>query len=206
MVRKLQISKLAQRDIERSTARLVDFDLVNGRPSAWRRRVVRLVELLKAADALSNKLRARKIALSATDKDGQHLLGVLTKANRILNVYRGSRQFWVESDFSIGEVFGMDAKLLDKNPSLYTETRIVAFVLELLRTGSIQRVRTCNECRKWFYAMTDHQLYCGGNCRQRFASHDKSFKHRRREYMKKYREQERQREQRSREALRSRRP
>lgn len=56
----------------------------------------------------------------------------------------------------------------------------------------VSRIRRCHlqKCRKWFFAKTDHQKYCGGNCRQRDAAHGQSFKEKRRFYMKKYRREE----------------
>jgi hypothetical protein len=57
---------------------------------------------------------------------------------------------------------------------------------------AVQRVRRCHrpKCRKWFFAKTDHQKYCGDNCRQRDAAQGESFKEKRRLYMKKYRSEE----------------
>jgi integrase len=64
---------------------------------------------------------------------------------------------------------------------------LINYLLQLAERGSIDRLRTCHECHKWFYAITDHQKNCSEACRQRFASHDQVFKKRRREYMKEYR-------------------
>lgn len=57
---------------------------------------------------------------------------------------------------------------------------------------AVHRIRRCHrpQCRKWFFAKTDHQKYCGDNCRQRDAAQGDSFKERRRSYMKKYRREE----------------
>jgi hypothetical protein len=61
---------------------------------------------------------------------------------------------------------------------------------------AVHRIRRCHfpECHKWFFAKTDHQKYCGGNCRQRDASQGESFKRKRRVYMKKYRREEAERD------------
>src|SRR5487761_1048717 len=60
----------------------------------------------------------------------------------------------------------------------------------------VSRIRRCHlqQCRKWFFAKTDHQKYCGDNCRQRDASQGESFKEKRRLYMKKYRSEEAERD------------
>jgi hypothetical protein len=56
------------------------------------------------------------------------------------------------------------------------------------------RVRRCRECQKWFFGVTDHQKYCRDNCRKLYASRSKDFKTRRKEYMRRYRKQERARQ------------
>lgn len=72
------------------------------------------------------------------------------------------------------------------------ERRLWYFVLELLESGSLHRLRRCqrNECRRWFYAGTEWQKYCSRNCRQREAAQSEVFKEKRKEYMQKRREQE----------------
>jgi hypothetical protein len=156
---------------------------------------VRLIELLKSADSLSNQLRAKGLCLPARTAEGQLLLTTLNTADHILGLYRGTRCIWVEEDYSLCELFGLDLKRLERDDSYYSETRVMNFALELLRNGSIQRLRTCQECKKWYYAMADHQKHCSSKCRQRLASHDRKFHQRRREYMRGYRlrEQERSR-------------
>ncbi len=49
---------------------------------------------------------------------------------------------------------------------------------------AVSRIRRCRrlECRKWFFAVTEHQKYCGDTCRQRDASQGESFKEKRRIY------------------------
>jgi hypothetical protein len=61
---------------------------------------------------------------------------------------------------------------------------------------AVHRIRRCHrlQCRKWFFAVTEHQKYCGDNCRQRDASQGESFKEKRRIYMKKYRSEEAERD------------
>jgi len=61
---------------------------------------------------------------------------------------------------------------------------------------AVHRIRRCHrpKCHKWFFAKTDHQKYCGDNCRQRDAAQGESFKEKRRIYMKKYRREEAERD------------
>ena len=81
------------------------------------------------------------------------------------------------------------------------ERRLWYFVLELLESGDLHLLRRCqrNECRRWFYAGTDWQKFCSRNCRQREAAQSELFKERRKDYMAKYREDEKRRELRARE-------
>jgi hypothetical protein len=69
---------------------------------------------------------------------------------------------------------------------------------------AVHRIRRCHrlQCRKWFFAKTDHQKYCGDNCRQRDAAQGDSFKEKRRIYMKKYRREEAARDKRSKQFVR----
>jgi hypothetical protein len=198
IIRKLRVKRQG-REAERNAALIVGLDWLNERPSKARSRVVRLIELLKASDLLSRKLRDSNASLS--DKlphqdERDKLLSTLDEINEIFALYRGTRVLWVSEQFGLKEMFGLNSKRLERDDTYYTETRLINYALELLRRGSIQRVRTCRECNEWFYAMTDHQSHCGDNCRQRFASHDPFFKERRREYMKKYRREERERDER----------
>jgi hypothetical protein len=70
----------------------------------------------------------------------------------------------------------------------------VSFVMDYIH--AVHRIRRCRrlECRKWFFAVTDHQKYCGDTCRKRDAAQGGSFKEKRRLYMKKYRSEESERE------------
>jgi len=75
-----------------------------------------------------------------------------------------------------------------------SEGKAMAWLIDHIDT--VHRIRRCRlqECRKWFFAVTDHQKYCGDTCRKRDASQGVSFKMKRREYMKKYRSNEAERE------------
>jgi hypothetical protein len=80
----------------------------------------------------------------------------------------------------------------------------LGFVLELLESGNLHRLRRCqrNECQRWFYAGTDWQKYCSRNCRQRAAAQGETFKEKRKNYMRKRRQKEKEDELRAREQAR----
>jgi hypothetical protein len=71
-----------------------------------------------------------------------------------------------------------------------TENRAVVYLMR--NTAKIHRIRRCRrpDCRKWFFAVTEHQKYCTENCRKRDAQQGPEFKRKRAEYMKKYRRDE----------------
>jgi len=71
-----------------------------------------------------------------------------------------------------------------------TENRAVVYLMR--NTAKIHRIRLCRrpQCRKWFFAVIDHQKYCSENCRKRDAQQGPEFKRKRAEYMKKYRSHE----------------
>jgi hypothetical protein len=84
------------------------------------------------------------------------------------------------------------------NPADTEENRAVQFLFEQIDgfkgPARILRFRKCRECTAWFYALTDHQIYCKESCRKRDHSHNKSFKEKRRIYMKEYRSNEAERD------------
>lgn len=60
----------------------------------------------------------------------------------------------------------------------------------------IRRFRRCRRCSHWFYAVTDHQVYCVNNCRQKDHADSPEFRAKRARYMReRYRPQEKEREQ-----------
>lgn len=73
------------------------------------------------------------------------------------------------------------------------ENRFVFWMLNLRASGDISLIRTCRNCKRWFYAVTNHQTHCTERCRQQFHSKDKSFKEKRRLYMRRYRKDEKSR-------------
>jgi len=161
-----------------------------------------LIRLLQSADSISCSLRNRNATLPAKTHDENELLEILDKVDAILSQHRGTRCLWVNDDYTIQEMFGFDEKRNQRDDAYAWEVGIIGFALDLLRNGSIQRLKTCRECQKWYYANSDHQIHCSLKCRQRFASHDSAFLKRRREYMRKYRRDENDRDKRAQVSVR----
>jgi hypothetical protein len=61
----------------------------------------------------------------------------------------------------------------------------------------IDLFRQCRDCSRWFFALAEHQSYCGNSCRKRHASVSEEFKEKRRLYMRAYRRLEKERERRA---------
>ena len=88
--------------------------------------------------------------------------------------------------------FGIVGTVFDHARSV--ELYAVQWVVQHI--DAVQKVRRCRvaKCRKWYYAKTDHQKYCGSACRQKDAAQGDDFKEKRRVYMKKYRSEEAERD------------
>jgi len=58
--------------------------------------------------------------------------------------------------------------------------------------------RKCRDCSRWFYAVTEHQRFCGQACRRHYAAQSPGFKEKRRIYMREqYRPQQKEQQERS---------
>jgi hypothetical protein len=204
-------SKRENRRLERDVADFAGLGWLDERPSKARSRVIRLIELLRVASRLASELRKYGETVYGDLLDNpQYVVNVrqyervLRDINDILARYLGTRDFGVgngyplKAGFMESRIKKLPAKIhwTSHDDSYWTETMLINYLLQLAAKGSIDRVRSCRECHKWFYAITAHQKNCSQACRQKFASHDHLFKKRRREYMKEYRENEREREKR----------
>jgi hypothetical protein len=67
------------------------------------------------------------------------------------------------------------------------------YLLLLVTSGRLNRIRQCSNCGIWFLARREDQMCCGARCRRKQSSKDAAFKAGRREYMKKYRADEKNR-------------
>ncbi len=62
-------------------------------------------------------------------------------------------------------------------------------VLDLARAGYLNRLRRCSNCTKWLFANFRHQNYCSQGCQQKHYSQSPDWKRKRRDYMRRYRQQ-----------------
>jgi hypothetical protein len=68
-----------------------------------------------------------------------------------------------------------------------TEIMIIDDIVRMIEDGSFERLRRCQECRRFYGALTNHQRFCDTKCRKKFAGHNPAFKEGRRRYMVNYR-------------------
>jgi hypothetical protein len=70
------------------------------------------------------------------------------------------------------------------------ENLFVHWLLNVRTRGDLSLTRRCRNCRRWFYAVTNHQTSCTDRCRQQIHSRNERFKENRRLYMRRYRKAE----------------
>lgn len=101
------------------------------------------------------------------------------RANEILSKYHWTPRVRRPADMS----FSWNSKTEQSD----WENRFVYWIFNQLKEGELARVRSCRDCGKWFYAVTNHQAYCNNRCRQHQQTASQAFKEKRRLYMKRYR-------------------
>ena len=187
------------REMQRQPNREV-IALLNAKADPATKRVTRLVELCRDAIQLTERITqfpAGRTPEEVALRNERHAVSV--ELNARLSKYRWSpvvqNSITVDSYFHIHLVAGPNPVLAKDSPNAprgaaFLEHKAVEWIVGNI--GAVHRIRRCHspECRKWFFAVTDHQKYCGNNCRQRDAAQGESFREKRRIYMKKYRKDE----------------
>lgn len=191
-VAKIVKSRKAER-AEQAKAKPYVVRLLNMRSSGVAERLALIVEAYQRAEQLSEPIRLSPAS------EGNAQLAKRAKALRELNA-RLSGYKWhpavapsMERPSDLEVSYSFDAA----NHQEATENRAVVYLMR--NTAKIHRIRLCRrpQCRKWFFAVTEHQKYCSENCRKRDAQQGPEFKRKRAEYMKKYRSEEPERDARS---------
>jgi hypothetical protein len=178
--RHITLSGLKPRDMAR-WANLNVIDWLNQAKSASIRRVLEIIELAQQAQRIAGA--ARRVV---TDEQYFSLKvqagAVLSKLNAVLFRYNCTAKI-VFYGASLHRQYLFSDRIRD-----LSETRAVAFLIENLPV--VHRVRRCLECERWFFGITEHQKYCGDNCRKRHAAHGLEFLAQRRLYMRGYRQKQ----------------
>ena len=198
----------------KTMSRLADkvvIALLNLKPNRVTKRVTRIVELCSAAIQLTERLSHFSIRGTESDVElREERYRILVDLNTRLSKYKWTpvvrNSVTINSYFHIAFEAGPNPVLVKPRPygeridfntpsgAAFFENRAVQWIVQNI--GAVHRIRRCHrsQCRKWFFAVTDHQKYCGDSCRKQDAAQGDSFKEKRRLYMKKYRSDESERE------------
>lgn len=174
------------------------------------KRIARIIDLIKRAEAIEPELlpETRKphnsgaYQYSSKDrplyhsgykfsdpkveaKHAEYSL-LLKELNTILKRYRWSPVFRAYVFLGLDVIWDFNNTKTEQD----WENGAILWITRLVQRRIISRLRRCRECGKWYYAMTDHQHYCGEICRKKFASRNEVFKEKRRRYMAEYRRAE----------------
>jgi len=178
--RKIRLSGLKSRDMAR-WANLNLIDWLNKSHSVSAQRVIEIIGLAQSGFALAQELRQ-------TVTDDQHrscltrIMEIVSKLNAVLFRYDcKAKIFWYGSTLSRQYLFLSRSA---RDP----EITAVAFLIENLALA--HRVRRCFECKRWFFAITEHQKYCRDRCRKSHAAQGEVFLEKRRTYMRDYRQRQ----------------
>jgi hypothetical protein len=124
---------------------------------------------------------------------------LLHEINAMLRSYSGTRYF----PNGVG-AFGWTVTWRDRRDeetrgegSLWQQQSL-SHVLSVAARGSLNRIRTCARCERWFFARVSHQNFCSDKCRLQHFAEKPEFKEKRRRYMAEYRRLEKRRQERSR--------
>jgi hypothetical protein len=183
----LEDRKHDRKVVEASTARIVVASL-NSKPNERTERVIGLIE---SCHRISQMIEAIKTSGggSSSEQNAQ-VSSAVVDLNRRLGKYKWhpyvSGSMSAESHFRIH--YSIVSVAFDQEVGI--EHFAVQWIVE--NVDAVHKIRRCRvqKCRKWFYAKTDHQKYCGETCRKKDASQGESFKEHRRVYMKRYRKEE----------------
>jgi hypothetical protein len=105
---------------------------------------------------------------------------ILKNINKRLRRFRWSHEL---ANFNYGEMM-VAVKGHHKTETERLMALYIDHLIGYLQRGELGRFRHCVNCTKWFYAVTDHQRYCGGKCRLQNLAHSDEFKEKRARYMR----------------------
>ncbi len=179
--RHITLSGLKPRDMVRWANRNL-IDWLNQAESASVRRVLEIVDLAQQAQRIAEEARQ-----AATDEQyfshKVRAATVLRKLNAVLFRYNCTAEILFYGASLHRQYLFVAGRGKDRH-----EVIAVAFLIENL--ALVHRVRRCLECQRWFFGITEHQKYCGDNCRKRHAARGEEFLETRRAYMRDYRQKQ----------------
>lgn len=154
------------------------------------KRVENVLTLLVAADEYAreqwrfwirseDKTRIPKESLRASSRNAELL-------NNALRRYRWGVQVMAGNASLLSQLIpAPPTPASAKNQWTYWEAVTIGMLLDLVRKpGELSRFRRCSECQQWFYAIREHQKFCGAACRRHHTAQDLAFKIKRATYMR----------------------
>jgi hypothetical protein len=164
--------------------------LLNRPPNSTTRRVAKIVDDCRRASQLSEAIKFS----SGSDQRAQfiELSKIMEDLNSCLTKYRWHPS--VAAHMGPNSTFHVRYEFAVSGDEAAVENRAVRWLMQYIEV--VHRIRRCSRptCRKWFFAVTEHQKYCGVACRKGEASQGESFKKKRKIYMKRYRAEQRERD------------
>jgi hypothetical protein len=197
--------------VEAAEYRVLGLIKETGKPAE---RVLRLLELLRQGEQLRVRFHKRglspgsleTIALQQRgDAEYSQFVECMREINLLLKHYR-----WTPKIVSGAGFYRLDDfPIWDEGKSSNRENWAVRWLLSQAYQGAgrvpapILRFRQCEECHSWFYAKTDHAIFCSTDCRKKFHSKNPEKKKQRADYMRlRWRPQRREREERTKQIAR----
>ena len=171
------------------------IQLLNGKPSSATKRVTWIVEACLQVIQLQDSMKLAYASHSVVPGPHREALGadierILTEMAARLSKYKCLPIVLMSLDryFDVQYMFPAACE------GASAECVAIAWLMDYIH--AVHRIRRCHRqvCRKWFFAVTEHQKYCGDTCRKRDAAQGDLFKEKRRIYMKKYRDEEAERD------------
>jgi hypothetical protein len=169
----------------------------------------RIVDLLNGENDLSGRKRVLSLLADATEMlghakrtpdglfqitDSHQFRTALERFSRKLDRYKivSAFSFHSEGRWYFTELFRGSAK------HSLGEFLAVRALVTLSKEGLLDRVRQCEYCHEWFFALFSHQRCCGAprDCRVRLHHSSEDYKRERREYAKEAYRQKKERERR----------
>src|SRR5262252_10765597 len=156
------------------------IDALNEKPSPAVRRITKLAEMLREAARLSEELRLLDINEDAFMSQLRKLNQLMPELNASIYQYIVHPRVYVRMSRT-GPALSATYLCAARTDQGAKERRAIQFLVENVEL--IGRIRRCRECKAWFFAVTDHQKFCGDKCRVHYASHSEDFKEKRALYM-----------------------
>ena len=196
-VLRFSTAKTTSSDTRKDAASAVESVIawLNAAPNAGTERVVALIEACHRISQLVDEIKTSGGPAAWQNPE-------VNRASLALRIGLGRYKWHPCIDPSMGSgphfkvAFAIVGVVFDKERA--SEQNAVQWIVKHIDT--VQTVRRCRvaTCRRWYYAKTDHQKYCGDSCRQKDAAQGEDFKEKRRIYMRTvYRPKEKERNERA---------